>query len=127
MKKISQEALDKVRNIMSKETHVPFYEVKEENCEYNHYDKLRYYIESDEDLLFRNSISIDQYIMFNFGIYGPQVRAFGKARESYNEDYDSTEYKGSYMSIKDVQAIAKVLDVLEQDKQSKSNVKERED
>lgn len=118
-KNMDKDTLDKVRSIMENDMHVPFYEVKEENCEYNHYEVLQLDINSEDRILFRNSSAVDEYVLFSFSEYGPRVRSFGMCREAVGNNYDERPIKGSYMDMRDIKAIYSVLEVLDQGKRLK--------
>ena len=120
-KNMDKDTLDKVRSIMENDMHVPFYEVKKENCEYNHYEVLRLEIDLEDRMLFRNSSAVDEYVLFSFSEYGPQVRSFSMCREIVGNDYDKRPYKGNYMNIKNIKAIYSALEVLEQGKRLKKS------
>ena len=85
--------------------------VDPKKLEYNHKKVLKFWLEKDKFILFRNRISVDQYLAVD--VKGRQFYPFGMCRESNSNNY--IEYKtpsAYYLTTEEARAIVKYIDNL---------------
>lgn len=83
-----------------------------ENLEHNHNEELRFH-NAETALLFRNRISVDNYLVFEFDRGRNQVMTFGCVREAHSDNYQESKETCYYLTFKQMQAVTKCMEIIE--------------
>ena len=90
--------------------------ISKKDLEHNYANILRHWL-NDEFLLFREEISVDQYVAFDLTKRGSggggQMKPMSMCREANSENYIDREYGSSYLTGRELAAFAEVLKTIE--------------
>lgn len=83
--------------------------VDEDKLEHNHKEVLSFWLNKDKFILFRNSISVDNYLAIDKN--GRQFYPFAECRESNSDNYIKYRSPSAYyLTTKEARAIVKYID-----------------
>lgn len=85
--------------------------VLREELKYNHGEKLRFWLDEDRFMLFRNRISVDNYVALDIQRGRNQFLPFSMCRESHSDNYTGRE--GSYyLTLDEAKALVEAMEII---------------
>lgn len=109
--KLTKETLASIDNIMSD---ARYDRVAPEVLEHNYADALSHWL-SDEFLLYRGKISVDNYVAFDLTRRGSsgQMLPISMCRKANSNNYDKRRHGSGYMTGVELSAFIEVLNIIE--------------
>lgn len=102
---------DRLLRIMSDAMFVP---VVKDELQHNHAERLWFWLETDRFMLFRNRVSVDNYVALDIQRGFNQFLPFSMARESGSDNYVEN-YKGAYyLTLEQTKALVEAMEIIRQ-------------